>query len=425
EVHVDLDENKHLKATLTYKQPDVDENGESIEKEIEAIVFINKKLTDLRIEKEVQYKDSIIAVDKLKEFEFTIELIGINKDELKEEFKAEKYDGDDNRIDVITIKSGDAFTLRNGDYLIIKDLPEGTTYTVTETESDDWELKSSEGTNGVLEAGLIGEAKFINTNIPPVIEDTSIILTANKEMFGGKLKETDNFTFELKDEKGEVLQSKGVDKFGDTSSTVTFDEINYTVDDRNKTFVYTISEVKGSNINVTYDETVYKVEVKVTLNEKTKKLDTEVVTKIISGTEETVITEVPTFVNKKSADLLIKKAVDTYVDSGANNTFVFEVTIKDKETGEEKYSNVVGLTLNYGEMEGEVRLENLPLDPETDEVTVEEIYSAGYEGTVEIEYDEATRTYIAKVDNKTTDITHGSGAVNNYSNKKYVRVEEE
>ncbi len=109
----------------------------------------------------------------------------------------------------------------------------------------------------------------------------------------------------------------------------------------------------------------------------------------------------------------------------ASDFFVFEVTIKDKTTGEIKYSNVAGLTLEYGEMSSEVKLENLPLDPETDEVTVEEIYSAGYEGKVEIEFEEATRTYIAKVDNTTTDIIHGSGAVNNYSNKKYVREETE
>lgn len=99
-------------------------------------------------------------------------------------------------------------------------------------------------------------------------------LEAEKKFKNGKLKEGE-FTFELMDADGKVLQSKT----NDAAGKVAFDEIEYKLSDVAKApFTYTVREVPGSRTDVKYDATVYTVTVELkdkgdgTL-EVTKKID--------------------------------------------------------------------------------------------------------------------------------------------------------
>lgn len=67
------------------------------------------------------------------------------------------------------------------------------------------------------------------------------------------------FTAELKDEEGKVLQTKA----NDSNGIITFDAISYTEEDIGNEFVYTISEVNSGESGIAYDDTVYTITVKV------------------------------------------------------------------------------------------------------------------------------------------------------------------
>jgi pilin isopeptide linkage protein/LPXTG-motif cell wall-anchored protein len=82
-------------------------------------------------------------------------------------------------------------------------------------------------------------------------------LDAEKTFKNGTLK-GDEFTFELKDADGKVLQSKK----NDAAGNVSFDLITYKMEDLAKSpFKYTVSEVIGDKEDVKYDNTVYTVTV--------------------------------------------------------------------------------------------------------------------------------------------------------------------
>ena len=88
----------------------------------------------------------------------------------------------------------------------------------------------------------------------------SIKLEATKMLNGRDLK-ADEFTFELKDEGGNVIQTKKNARNGD----IEFDEIEYTMGDLDETGsavkTYTVTEVKGDDEQIAYDEAEYAYEV--------------------------------------------------------------------------------------------------------------------------------------------------------------------
>ena len=79
-------------------------------------------------------------------------------------------------------------------------------------------------------------------------------LNAVKKLEGRELKDAE-FTFELKDAEGKVLQSKT----NNAQGTVTFDVIRYTLDDmENSPFTYTVNEVVSEDKSVICDKTVHQ-----------------------------------------------------------------------------------------------------------------------------------------------------------------------
>ena len=168
------------------------------------------------------------------EFTFTVDLKDSEGNAIEGEYDAEKGD------ETLTVKSGDTVTLKGGEEILIKGLPHGTVYEVTEAEKANWEMTDSSGTTGTLEPGETAEASFENTyhepEKQPYSATGSVKFTAKKKVEGGTILEDDGFTFELIDENGEVIQTKTCDKVSTddeavTESTITFDKIEYDLDD--------------------------------------------------------------------------------------------------------------------------------------------------------------------------------------------------
>ena len=195
-------------------------------------IFENEmKKSQLKISKSI-----VDATDASEndEFTFTVNLKDSEGNAIEGEYDAEKGD------ETLTVKSGDTVTLKGGEEILIKGLPHGTVYEVTEAEKANWKMTASSGTTGTLEPGETSEASFENTyhepEKQPYSATGSVKFTAKKKVEGGTILEDDGFTFELIDENGEVIQTKTCDKVSTddeavTESTITFDKIEYDLDD--------------------------------------------------------------------------------------------------------------------------------------------------------------------------------------------------
>ena len=77
---------------------------------------------------------------------------------------------------------------------------------------------------------------------------------------GGRELEAGEFTFNLLDSEGNILQTKT----NAADGSVTFDPIHYTQADIGQTYTYTIVEVAGDEDGMTYDPMVVEITVTVT-----------------------------------------------------------------------------------------------------------------------------------------------------------------
>lgn len=127
-------------------------------------------------------------------------------------------------------------------------------YTATAIVTDDqdgtlsvaWEVKAAGGE-------ALDAVTFANSY---KAAPTSVSLGAAKRLDGRALKDGE-FTFELKDQDGNVVSSAKNDENG----AVAFDTISF---DKAGTYNYTVTEAAGSDETITYDNTVYKVTITVT-----------------------------------------------------------------------------------------------------------------------------------------------------------------
>lgn len=127
-------------------------------------------------------------------------------------------------------------------------------YTATATVTDDqdgtlsvtWEVKAAGGET-------LDTVTFANSY---KAAPTSVSLGAAKRLDGRALKDGE-FTFELKDQDGNIVSSAKNDENG----AVAFDTISF---DEAGTYNYTVTEAAGSDETITYDNTVYKVTITVT-----------------------------------------------------------------------------------------------------------------------------------------------------------------
>lgn len=100
----------------------------------------------------------------------------------------------------------------------------------------------------------VDQITFTNTYKADAVGN--VILQATKKLEGRDLKDGE-FTFQLKDENGEVISEAA----NTVNGSVRFDALSF---DKAGTYNYTVSEVKGKDDTITYDDTVYNVTVTVT-----------------------------------------------------------------------------------------------------------------------------------------------------------------
>ena len=107
---------------------------------------------------------------------------------------------------------------------------------------------------GALEATAeySGETTFVNT----YAATGELILVATKTVNGAEPREDEQFTFELCDATGDVLQTKQ-----NVAGEITFDALNYTLEDANKSFLYKVREKQEEKPGYTIDSTEYAVAV--------------------------------------------------------------------------------------------------------------------------------------------------------------------
>ena len=130
-------------------------------------------------------------------------------------------------------------------------------------------VKVSDNGDGTLSAVVDTENSNVVNFTNTYGASGSIQFNGTKTLTGRTLK-AGEFSFELKDSEGKVIETVK----NKADGTFQFAAINYGLDDIGE-HKYTISEVKGENKGITYDETVKEITVKVTDN-KQGTLETEV-----------------------------------------------------------------------------------------------------------------------------------------------------
>ena len=186
----------------------------------------------------------------------------------------------------------------------------GVTYDTTIQEV---EVKVEKVSTTELKATTSKEAKdLVFKNVYTPAGTTTVTLGA-KKVLEGKALEAGKYSFELKKADGSVVET--VTNAAD--GTVTFSPISYD-ESQVGTHKYTISEVAGSELGVTYDTTVQEVEVKV---------------------EKVSATELKATASKEAKDLVFK---NVYTPAGAASVTLGAKKVlegKDLEAG--KYSFVL------------------------------------------------------------------------------------
>ena len=102
---------------------------------------------DLRVEKEV------VGLDNGQEFEFTVSFADQNGNQNPDDFVYDKYNANGSlKESNLIVHDEGRFTLRAGEYVIIKYVPFGTYYTITEADTTDY-ATSWRGNDGITHSG--------------------------------------------------------------------------------------------------------------------------------------------------------------------------------------------------------------------------------------------------------------------------------
>ena len=311
--HGESIEAEHLPVGATYKVEETDAKGYVstsegvLEAEIAENVTPEITFTNTMEAGAIELKKNVDTANA-PEQTFTFAL------ELSDKTISTTYSG-------VAFTNGEAtVTLKAGESLKIEGLPVGLDVKITEAAAGaGWTTK--------VKAGAADAAAAMEATVTVVKNETQVVEFINSyaaqgevtlggmKVLEGRELEAGQFSFELKNEAGEVIET--VQNAADGS--IAFSAIKYALGDAGKTFKYTVSEVKGTLAGVTYDETVYTVEVKVEDNG--------------DGTLTATASEnanALNFVNKALGKLRLSKSV---TGEGADKTLSFDFTIslKDKD----------------------------------------------------------------------------------------------
>ena len=150
------------------------------------------------------------------------------------------------------LTSGDKISIQGNEAITITKVPVGATVRITEDEYKGFYVKAGSTLEKVVQTS--GNALEL-TNVYDAKGD--LTLKGKKALRGGKLSDYRFKFLVLRD--GKVVQ----EAMNDDEGTINFTPMYYTTKDIGQTYEYEVVEDKGSDEQVVYDKTVYKVKVKV------------------------------------------------------------------------------------------------------------------------------------------------------------------
>ena len=235
-----------------------------------------------------------------------------------------------------TITNGGTIQLKAGQYVEISGLPEGAQYTVTETPvPDGFTVSYDNAKTGSIVAVADGTAETTVTNtykVDEYIYSGSANLKVSKTLVGREMNDTDKFTMQIAagtyTAPGASEATEGfelpmpaattVDVTKASNSAAAFGDIKFTTPG---TYTYTVRELPGSEVGMSYSPVTYTVTITVTDNgDGTLKAET--------AYDPTVTDNTMNFINSYQ-----EKTVDG--TSGAEGT----AQVGDKLTYTIKYAN--------------------------------------------------------------------------------------
>lgn len=224
----------------------------------------------------------------------------------------------------VAMSSGTFYVkLHAGETAHINGLPAGTRYTVEKQAADGWTLIDSSGTVGQIASRTTSEAWFKNKPYKPNEASGIANIVAYKTVDGTQPADGASYTFQLKDSDGNVLQTKQSSAGG----IVSFDPIFYYKDDTQDdtgTHVYTVSEVKGDNSDMSYDTHVETVTVEVSQPTANAYGQQYLPTSVKTDSDGVIFDN-----THKPGTLVLKKAVQGTSDT--SKAFTFEAKLVDAD----------------------------------------------------------------------------------------------
>ena len=150
------------------------------------------------------------------------------------------------------LTSGDKISIQGDEVITITKVPVGATVRITEDEYKGFYIKAGSTLEKVVQTS--GNALEL-TNVYDAKGD--LTLKGKKALRGGKLSDYRFKFLVLRD--GKVVQ----EAMNDDEGNINFTPMYYTTKDIGQTYEYEVVEDKGSDEQIVYDKTVYKVKVKV------------------------------------------------------------------------------------------------------------------------------------------------------------------
>ena len=268
------------------------------------------------------------------------------------EFTFELYEGTDTTVAPLDTKSNDADGKFMFDELSYDQTDAGKTYTYTvkevkgdlggvtySTQSYTVTVTVTDNGDGTLNVTNDAGTRIVFTNTYKGSGD--VVIEGEKSLTGRALA-AGEFSFELYE--GETL--KETVKNG-ADGTFKFTKIDYDETDIDKTYTYTVKEVKGELGGVTYSEVVYTVTVKVEYDGD----EILKVTKLVDGSAETAI--VFENVYKASGDITLRATKSLTGRALADGEFSFQLLDSEDNVLQTKKNdldgNIVFDALSYTE----------------------------------------------------------------------------